>query len=214
MRAILFANGEMPELELVRQRLRADDWLIAADGGARHCLALGLRPHLVLGDLDSLSAEDRSALTAQGVPLTQYPAQKDETDLELALLYAIQQNAEEMAVIGALGGRLDMAMANVLLLTHPALAALRVTLWHGAQTAWLIRPPGDTAHGQPGDTLSLIPLGGTAEGLTTRGLMYALNDEPLPFGPARGVSNVFTEATAHMDLRAGALLAVHTPGRA
>jgi thiamine pyrophosphokinase len=213
-RAILFANGELPEPELARQRLRADDMLIAADGGARHCRALGLTPHAVIGDLDSLDAETRALFERAGAHFHVHPAHKDETDLELALLYAARQGVSHIGILGALGGRLDMTMANVLLLTHPALASIRMELWHGAQSAWLIRPPGDDVHGQVGDTLSLIPLSGEAEGIVTRGLRYSLTNEPLAFGLARGVSNVLTETTARVELQVGLLLAVHTPGEA
>jgi thiamine pyrophosphokinase len=213
-RAIIFANGDLPEPERLRQRLRADDLVIAADGGSRHCQALGLRPHAVVGDLDSLSAEARSAFEQAGVHLESHPAHKDESDLELALLYAARQGATRMVIVGALGGRLDMTLANILLLTHPALASVRVEVWHGVQTAWLIRPPGDEVRGQAGDTLSLMPLNGDALGVVTRGLLYALANERLAFGPARGLSNVLTAATARVELRAGVLLAVHTPGRA
>ncbi len=214
MRAIIIANGEFTEQDAARVAFRPNDLLIAADGGLRHFRALGQRPHLVLGDLDSLTTEERALLNAEAVPVQQHPAQKDETDLELALLYAAQQGAALIAVLGGFGGRVDMTLANLMLLTHPQLAGARVEFWSGAQTVWLIRPPGAAVLGRPGDTLSLLPLGGDAEGVTTRGLFYPLRDEPLAFGPARGVSNVLTEATAHVGVRTGRLLAVHTPGRA
>ncbi|MGQ0601251.1 MAG: hypothetical protein ACT4QE_06085, partial [Anaerolineales bacterium] len=77
---------------------------------------------------------------------------------------------------------------------------------------WLLRPPGGEARGAVGDTLSLIPLNGDAEGVTTRGLQYSLRGETLAAGPARGVSNVLTETTARVEVRAGMLLAVLTKG--
>jgi thiamine pyrophosphokinase len=213
-RALIFANGELPEPEAARRRLRPDDLLIAADGGARHCRTLGRQPQLVIGDLDSLPTAERAALEAAGVPFERHRAEKDETDLELALLAAVRAGADQLAVLGALGGRLDMTLANVLLLTHPAFANVRVELWHGRQTAWLIRPPGAGIAGQAGDTLSLIPLNGDARGVTLTGLAYPLRDETLLAGPARGVSNTLTGPAAQVTVRAGLLLAVHTPGRA
>ena len=106
-----------------------------------------------------------------------------------------------------------MTLSNVLLLALPQLVGLDVRLIEGQQTAWLICDEA-TIYGQPGDTLSLIPLGGDALGIRTQGLEYPLNDEPLHFGGARGLSNVLTAPVAHVRLREGALLAVHTPGRA
>jgi thiamine pyrophosphokinase len=214
MRAIIIANGEFTAQDAARAAFRPDDLLIAADGGLRHFRALGQRPHLVIGDLDSITSEERAMLNAEDIPVEQHPAEKDETDLELALLYAARQNAAPIVVLGGFGRRVDMTLANLMLLTHPQLANVRVEFWSGAQTVWLIRPPGAEVRGQPGDTLSLLPLGGDAIGVTTRGLFYPLRDEPLAFGSARGVSNVLTTAPAHVALRAGLLVAVHTLGRA
>lgn len=215
-RAIVLANGEIGAAPVVRDRLAGwtDAPVIAADGGSRYAEALGLRVDAVVGDLDSLDEGTGARLRAQGVDVERAPAAKDETDLELALLHAVERGATRIAVIGAMGGRLDMTLANVLLLAHPLLDGVRVELWHGEQTAWLIRPPGGDVNGGPGDTISLIPLGGDAHGVSTHGLAYPLRDETLAFGPARGVSNVFEGRDARVDLGGGLLLAVHTPGRA
>jgi thiamine pyrophosphokinase len=214
--AIVLVNGQIDEVEVVRARLGSlpDAPVIAADAGARHAETLGLRLDALVGDLDSLGADALARFQAAGVAVERAPTHKDETDFELALLHAMREGAERIVVVGALGGRLDMALANILLLVHPALASVRVELWNGWQTAWVIRPPGDEMVGQPGDTLSLIPLGDAAVGVTTHRLAYPLHDETLPIGPARGVSNVFEADSARVDLRVGLLLAVHTPGHA
>jgi thiamine pyrophosphokinase len=141
------------------------------------------------------------------------PAEKDETDLELALLEAVKRGAEHIIVLGTSGGRLDMVLANMLLLAHPALSHTRSELWIDYQTAWLIRAPGSDILGQRGDTISLIPVAGDALSVTTSYLRYPLNHETLTFGPARGVSNLMDADTAHITLRSGLLLIVHTPGR-
>ncbi len=215
-RVIVLANGYIEDPAALRDRLAA--WVgaavVAADGGTRHAGPLGLLVERVIGDLDSIDPALRASLEAQGARIEPSPAHKDETDLELALLRAAGEGAAHVVVLGALGGRLDMALANVLVLAHPRLAPLRVELWAGRQTAWLIRPPGGEVSGAPGDTLSLIPLGGDASGVTTAGLEYPLRGETLAFGPARGVSNVVVEQPARVDLREGLLLAVHTPGQA
>lgn len=215
-RAIVLANGKIDDTAALRARLAG--WVgaqvIAADGGSRYAAALDLHLDAVVGDLDSLDPGLRAALDAAGARLETRPAHKDETDLELALLDAARQGAEHIVVLGALGGRLDMTLANLLLLLHPQLAGIRIDLWNGNQTAWLIRPPGADLIGAPDDTLSLIPLLNDADGITTQGLAYSLNDGTLEIGKARGISNVFTQSRAHVALRSGVLMAIHTPGRA
>ena len=181
---------------------------MCADGGARHALALGLRPDSVVGDMDSLGESDRAQLEAMGTRLVIHPPAKDETDLELALLMAAQEGAAEVVVLGAFGGRLDQAIANVLLLTLPELKDIPARLVDGEQEAFIIRERA-VIEGRPGDTLSLISLGGDAQGVSAQGLLYPLRGETLSFGPARGVSNVFVAPVARVTLRRGLLLAVH-----
>ena len=213
---IILANGQLAEPDVILRRLADLDIgpVIAADGGSIHAGALGLILDMVIGDMDSIPDLLRESLEEQGTGFKQSPGHKDETDLELALIDAIDQGAKSIVVLGALGGRLDMSISNIMLLTHPRLEGTPVELWAGNQTAWLIRPPGQDLTGNPGDTLSLIPLGGDAQGVSTHRLAYPLIDETLVFGPARGVSNVFETNTARVDLRDGLLLVVHTPGRA
>lgn len=215
-RAVIFVNGVVDQPELIAARLAgwSDALMVAADRGSHHARALGLRLDAIVGDMDSIGQDERRSFEEAGTVFEIAPAEKDETDLELALLYAVRSGARHLVCVGALGGRLDMAVANLFLLAHPALEGVRVELWNGAQTAWLIRPPGEPVHGQPGDTLSLIPLGGPACGITTYGMKYPLAAETLAPGPARGISNVLLAAEARVDLSEGHLLAVHTPGRA
>jgi thiamine pyrophosphokinase len=213
-RVLIIANGDLDAETIQRLRTTLFDRLVAVDGGADHCRALGLRPDLIVGDLDSLAPETLGHFQAAGIPVERHPERKDETDLELAILGAVRQGAEYLVLTGALGGRLDMTVANVLLLARPELRHLRVELWEGPRTTWLLWPPGGQIHGRPGDTLSLLPLQADAEGLTTAGLVYPLHNETLCFGQARGLSNVLTEPMAQVHLRTGMLLVVHTPGRA
>jgi len=210
MQYIIFANGELPEPYRAHACIQPDDFILAADGGAKHCWALGLTPHLAIGDFDSLSTIELEKLEGAGVTLKRFPPDKDETDLELALLEAARRGAEAITIFGALGGRLDMTLANLQLLTHPALEKIHAEVRSGLQTAWLLRPPGGPVRGQVGDTMSLLPLGGAAEGITTHGLRYPLKGETLTVGPARGVSNVLTQPEAYVDLQAGLLLVIHT----
>jgi thiamine pyrophosphokinase len=213
-RAIILANGSIPDADTLITRLQP--WesalVIAANGGVQHAERLGLEISMVIGDLDSLDEEASIALEAANTHMVSVAAQKDETDLELALLYATGKGVEDIVVLGAFGDRIDMSLSNLLLLTHPNFLPVHIEYWYGHQTAWLIRPPGDEINGQSGDTLSLIPLEGDAEGITTHELYYPLNDENLAFGPARGVSNVLTASIARVELRSGTLLAVLTPG--
>jgi len=212
MRALVFANGVFSDPQQAQDLVRPDDLVIAADGGARHALAIGVTPQVVIGDLDSLSTDDLARLERAGARVERYSPRKDETDLELALQYAAREGATEIIILAALGGRLDQTIANLLLLALPELESVDVRIVDGAQEALLIRSQA-LIEGRPGDTVSLIPLGGDAEAVTAEGLEWPLHKDTLRFGPARGVSNVLTERQARVQVRKGALLCVITHSR-
>jgi thiamine pyrophosphokinase len=214
-RAIVLANGSIDDADMLKTRLQPwkEAIVIAANGGVQHAEKLGLNIDMVIGDFDSLNDAEGAVLEAANIHTVRVAAQKDETDLELALLYADEMGVSHIVVLGAFGDRIDMSLSNLLLLTHPRLARIHIEYWYGQQTAWVIRPPGDEIRGQPGDTLSLIPLGGDALGVITHELYYPMNDETLAHGPARGVSNVLTASIASVELRSGKLLAVHSPAK-
>lgn len=214
MKVLILVNGTLEQPDILRRRIDAEAFgmVVAADGAAGHADALGVGVDAIIGDLDSLPQSDQ--LRFGGTEFVFHPPEKDETDLELALLYAWEQGADSIVLVAVLGGRMDMAIANVMLLAHARLASCRMEIWHGEQTAWVIRPPGEDILREPGDTLSLIPLGGEASGITTSGLKYPLENGRLPSGAARGISNVMETTAVHVDLSEGLLLAVHTPGEA
>jgi thiamine pyrophosphokinase len=213
-RAAIFANGEISDLAAARAALQPDDWLIAADGGLRFVDALGLRPHLLIGDLDSVPPERVEALRAAGVPVQVFPTRKDETDLELALGVACAAEVRETIIFGALGGRWDHTLANLMLLAHPRFAPARIRLLDGHQQLYLVHGEA-TITGRPGDLVSLVPLSGDAAGISTEGLDYPLTNGTLRFGSPRGISNVLTGTTASVRLTSGLLVCIVTasPGK-
>jgi thiamine pyrophosphokinase len=208
-RTIVIANGSLADLETARRQIRPGDFLIAADGGSVHFRRLGLRPHLLIGDLDSTSPGEAAELEAAGVQVLRYPARKDQTDLELALDWAARHRPGEIIVLGALGGRWDQTLANVLLPALPAFKGLTLRLLDDAQTIITLRGPG-VIHlsGMPGDIVSLIPIGGPVTGITTAGLEYPLVDGAIDFGSTLGISNVLTAPEAVVTIQTGWLVCI------
>jgi len=207
---VVVANGEFTRADRLLATLQMGDVVIAADGGANWLAAQGRAPDVLIGDLDSVAPDVRQALERGACRLLRLSPDKDVTDTELALVDAVALGAERITVLGARGGRVDHALANIQLLAMPQLAGRDVRLFDGRAWLCLVRS-GYAIHGAAGDTLSLIPLGGAAEGIVTQGLKYPLRGETLTFGAARGVSNVFLADEVLVALRAGVLLAVHTP---
>ncbi|MFZ5821533.1 MAG: thiamine diphosphokinase [Chloroflexota bacterium] len=207
-RTVIFANGCLPHLESARALLRPDDRLIAADGGARHLLAMGRLPYLLVGDLDSVDAALLAHLETAGVEIHRYRTDKDETDLELALRHALEGGADSILIVGALGGRLDQTLANLSLLTDPKFAGLDLRLDDGAEEAFFCRRQAEV-RGRSGEVVSLIPWGGPVEGVVTEGLQWKLSGETLYAHKARGVSNRMVGEAACVEIWSGLLLIVH-----
>lgn len=207
LQAITFANGEFVQPPDLDKLLAAADLVIAADGGSQHCRALGLRPNIVIGDLDSLDTAIRADWESNGVHFISFPAEKDQTDLELALLHAKDVGAEKIRVLGALGRRWDQSIANLLLLGNPQFSGLGITFLHGEQRLFVIQGKAQLK-AIKGERVSLLPLNGNVTGITTLGLKYPLNSETLLFGSSRGVSNVVLSEDAEVQVKSGILLCV------
>jgi thiamine pyrophosphokinase len=208
---MIFANGDIEDVAWIRSYLSASSFVIAADGGSRHLLRLDHPPDVLIGDLDSLPVEAEAWRETNDGNMILYPHDKNETDLELALLYAVHHFEEDIQIFGALGGRLDQTLANIMLLAHPALAGRRVELVTENQRAWLVTEQAEVK-GQIGDLISLVPINGDVLVVETTGLRWPLSNEVLSVGPARGVSNEMTEPLATITIATGILLLIHTRG--
>ncbi len=207
-RAILFVNGDLPDLGPARAIIHPSDVLIAADGGARHALELGVIPSVIIGDLDSLSEAEVRVFTEMGVHILKYPTRKNETDLELALDHAMKSGYSPIYIIAALGGRLDQMLANLALISAPACIEADVRLHDGLTEAFFITGKA-TLHGKQAEIVSLLPWGETAEGVSTDGLSYPLHQETLLSYRTRGISNQMLSDTATVSVNRGTLLCVH-----
>jgi thiamine pyrophosphokinase len=193
-------------------QLAGADLVVAADSGADWLARLGIRPDVVIGDMDSLEPSTLDRLEADGVTIERHAADKDASDAELAVGRAIEAGADEVVIIGALGGdRLDHELANLLLLADAG--------WHGSQHDLRIVRGGTSVQalhgggrlelrGARGDLVTLLSVGGDADGVRTDGLRYPLDNQPLALGRSRGLSNVLETVPASVSLERGTLLVI------
>lgn len=197
MKAVVVAHGEVDPGDAAHAR--GADLVVAADGGALHLASWGIEPHVVVGDLDSLT-------TPPPTPVERHGVDKDKSDTELAVERALASGADEVILLGALGGaRADHALANALL---PALHP-RVRLVRGPLSLRVVRP-GERAKlaGGEGELVTLLAIGGDAGGVRTDGLRYPLRGETLRLGSSRGISNEIGPSGAWVEVGSGMLLLV------
>ncbi len=210
MRAIVVAGGSTDPADATH--LTDADLVVAADGGAAWPVASGRSPDVVVGDMDSIDPALLDQLERGGAAVELHPADKEASDLELALEAAVRAGVSELTILGALGGpRLDHELANLLLLADPGWGArgVAVRIVRGSTSVRALHGPGAMSlSGAPGGFVTLLPIGGDALGVSTAGLRFPLRDEPLRMGRSRGLSNVVATSPARVKLVSGTLLII------
>jgi thiamine pyrophosphokinase len=207
MRTVVVAHGDVDPAD--RDLVAGAEMVIAADGGAFALERWGITPNLVVGDFDSLGLERAAALGARGATVVPFPMEKAESDLELAMRYALESGADDIVILGAFGGRLDHALANTMLLADPAYRGWHVRAVQGAtQVRALHDGERVTLDGPIGSVVTLLPVGGDAQGVSTEGLRYALAGDTLRFGHSRGLSNEIISSPASVALGTGVLFVI------
>ena len=206
--AIVFCGGGPSRVGFV---VPDDAFVVAADIGLAEANRLGVQVHLLVGDLDSVSADDLGAFEEAGGEVRRHPEDKDATDLDLAIAEAIDAGAEWVLVVGGDGGRLDHLLGNAWVLASSAYARARIDAIFGGARLHVVRGSRELT-GSDGELVSLFALGGPASGVSTRGLRWALDDARLQPASSLGVSNEFTGDRASIEVSDGVVLVVRPGG--
>ncbi len=205
---LILANGEWCSEECLQDIIPLADTIIATDGAWAKAHERGIEVDLVIGDSDSLTETERTALRSATVKVLAYPREKDWTDLELALASALSQKPDRIIVYGALGGRSDHALANTFLLEKGVDAKVPIEIINGRERIVLVHDRYEVPDAQIGDRISLLSLTETVNVQTT-GLKYTLNGELLKRASSRGISNEVTSCTVRLKVNDGLLLVIH-----
>ena len=208
MHWVLLANGPLTLSPPIRQVIADAGQLIGVDGGSRHLGLLGVRPHLAVGDMDSIPESLLQEYRQSGVELHLHPPKKDATDLELALELALARGASRISILGATGGRLDHTLGNLFLLSRCLPTGIPACIMDQEQCINLT-DQSLTLRGAVGDTLSLLPATPDACGVSLSGLEYPLHNATLTFGTSWGMCNVFMRPEVTVSLESGRLFVFH-----
>ena len=209
--AVVFAGGPTSEVDGRGRPPPIEppsaELVIAADSGLDLAVALGRRVDLVVGDMDSVAPGSLEQVERSGAEVRRYPTDKDATDLELALDAAVASGSDRIVVIGSSSGRMDHLLGGALVLASPRYAAVEVEGWLGGA---LVVPVHErrTVPTTAGATVSLLPVFGIAEDVSTEGLRWALRAARLEPGSSRGVSNEAIAEVVEVSVGRGTLLVV------
>jgi thiamine pyrophosphokinase len=199
---LVFAGGDPPEPDLA-QEIPAADLVMAADSGYDAAVSLGYAVDVLVGDLDSIVTQ-----TVPGhVIVERHPADKDQTDLDLALELAMRDEPSRVVVVGGTGGRLDHELATASLICDERWSEIELDWVSSRARAHVIRRR-RIVHGDVGAIVTLLAVGGPVSGLTTRGLKWELANATFEPGSTWGVSNLMQTPIADIKVGSGCLLVV------
>jgi thiamine pyrophosphokinase len=207
MTGVIICGGRIENYSYTEEWCREAGLIISADSGARHCRAMGIVPDIVIGDFDSIDSGDYSRLEAAGAEMLTFPVEKDMTDSELAVETAINRGCSRVILLGAVGSRLDHSISNLFLLKKLHKANVEGIIADEKNEIRLISG-NIRLKRQEGAYVSLLPIAGNASGVTTRGLYYPLDGAVLELGSSLGISNMFVEDEAYVEVKDGLLLVI------
>jgi len=207
----IIANGEFYEnsekiKKFAETALKEADYIIACDGGLEHCYNMDITPDIIIGDLDSAPADILAEY--KDVPILRFPTEKDETDLELAMDFALKKS-QDILILAALGGRFDHALGNIHVLAEALKYGAKAVILDIYTRIVLIDDFCELQKSN-GRMVSLLPFFSEAGRITTTGLKYPLIDENLRIGSVRGLSNEILKESAKIAIKSGLLLVVQT----
>ena len=209
MKCIIIANGEINDYPYHRRYIDEGDCIICADGGGRHALAMGLKPDYLMGDFDSLAPDLLEELKSLDNPpkLVKFPSEKDKSDSQLAVEFAMTLNPDSIIIMGGTGSRLDHTLATITLLAmYPD---VNIHVVDDTNDLYLTTDRA-VIKGKPGDEVSILPLTPVVKGVTTKGLKWPLVNKTIEMGSSLGISNVLLENEAEFTLTEGKLLVLRS----
>lgn len=209
MHWVIVASGSMGDGARLASVIGPGDMVIGVDGGADHCLRMGVVPAYVVGDLDSISQQGMTVLQDAGVTFRKFPPRKDFTDTELATDLAVELGATRITYLAVTGSRLDHTLGNIGLLHKTLARGLSARIVDDRHEIHLVNRS-LTLCGAPKDLLSIVPVSAQVHGITLRGLEYPLENASLIRGSTTGISNVFQGTEAVIEVAAGMVLVIRT----
>lgn len=203
-RGIIFAGGEFSTETDIKDIITENSIVLCADSGYDNALLCGICPDVIIGDMDSVQSR-----LPDGVRQIKLNPVKDDTDTQACIDFLADEGCREIILLGALGGRIDHEVANIMLTIYAVKKGIKLVIIDGKTEMFAVENSAKIK-GEVGDWLSLIPILGDAEGVTLSGLKYTLENARLEAGKTVGISNEFANETAEVSLEKGLILAVKT----
>ncbi|MBW2557663.1 MAG: thiamine diphosphokinase [Deltaproteobacteria bacterium] len=209
----VISGGVMDDIRFLYDEIRiaGDPVIICADGAAQRLKELDVVPDCIVGDMDSVDEKTLQYFEAKGSRIIRHSIDKDETDTQLALECAFEMDPEEIRIFGALGGRIDHALANISLLVMCAKHGVETKIVDSDCELFIVTGS-CVIDGREGDTVSLLPLSSDVKGITLEGFRYPLTDGTMEIGTPYGISNRLAGTRGTISVKSGYLLVIRQFG--
>lgn len=207
LKGLVVLNGDVIDLEKLKQIGKKSDFILCADGGVRHIIRAGLVPDLVIGDLDSIYKEYLDLLMEKNIPIEKFPVKKDKTDSELCIEYMINKGARYITIVGAIGSRIDHTLANIFLLDKINENGISGEIVNRYNTIYLVTEEMKLLN-KEGYFVSVVPISSQGATVTLRGFEYNLDRVRIDFASTHGVSNKIILKEGYIKVHEGKCLIV------
>ncbi|SHJ95283.1 thiamine diphosphokinase [Paramaledivibacter caminithermalis] len=210
MRYIIVSNGRISDYSFYKNIFNTSDYIICADGGAKHLIEMNVIPNVIIGDLDSIDKEHKQIYIEKKVKFYKFPSDKDATDTELALDFALSNKPSEIILLGAIGSRMDHSIANITLLKKILDNGIRGKVINENNEIHMLNDEFNEIilYGEENDYISIIPLSYKVKGITILGAKFPLKDAEIPIGSSLGISNEFNNDGVRIKIKEGLLLVI------
>lgn len=207
MKGLVVSNGEVSDLNQLKYISKGVDFIISADGGTNYILKAGIKPDLVVGDLDSIDKDVLSKIKGENIQILKFPSHKDYTDTELALKYLADRKFEEVILMGVTGTRIDHTLANVHLLYNLFQKGIKGIIINEKNTIYITDDELEIEK-EEGTFVSVIPINLNGAKVTLKGFLYETDRADFHFSSTFGISNEIVEKKGYVKVEEGICLII------
>lgn len=209
MKGLIISGGNVSDYKLLEELSINVDFILCADGGIRHAIAIKRNPDAVIGDLDSTRDEDLEYISKNSIPVIKYPVEKDETDTELAINYLIRRGYRDITLTGVTGSRMDHSLANIFLLDRLMTNGISGRIVDGHNTIYMA-DKGLSLFRKEGHYVSILPINSDGVTVSLKGFYYPLENEKIEFGSTLGISNKIIDCIGIVEIISGIALVIES----
>jgi len=208
MKALIVTGGSLTDCDIINKYLKSSCLVIGADSGASYLMKNNVMPDILVGDFDSIEPSYLEQFKTKNVKVVSFPVEKDFTDTQLAVKYALEEGATSITILGGLGYRIDHSIANIYLLLDIASKNAKGLIENDfcrveLSTGYL------EVDGNIGDTISLLPISDTVEGIHIEGFRYPIINGSMSKYHPYGVSNILVNCKGIIKHNSGTIAVIY-----